>query len=253
MDIRNQIGAKTPGGAGATAAKAPADRSGSGVPGGPRMARPLVPGIPARSVDASGVVRTQEGAAPATQAPAEEAAASEPTVAQRSGGDGQLVVGREIHLKGDIKACDTLVVYGFVEATLPGRAVIIGESGRYRGAAEVEEAEIAGDFDGELRVRGRLTIASSGRVRGTIRYGELSIATGGRVSGDIKEIGEEKEAGQAASGASAGGQNAGGGNNATAARSATDATKPGAAVQGGSANGSAAGDQEEKRIAGQRA
>src|SRR5262245_2086770 len=39
----------------------------------------------------------------------------------------------------------------------------------------VEEAEISGIYDGELSVRKRLLIRSTGRVSGTVRYGEIEI------------------------------------------------------------------------------
>ena len=62
------------------------------------------------------------------------------------GNDGDskcLVVSREICLKGEITACDKLVVEGVVEVTLPNaRAIEISPSGRFTGNADVAEADI---------------------------------------------------------------------------------------------------------------
>lgn len=106
--------------------------------------------------------------------------------------DGQgkkLLVGREIKLSGEITACDTLVVEGSVEATLTDSRVIeIAQSGFFKGSADIEIAEIGGRFDGNLIVRQRLLIESTGLVTGTIRYKELEIERGGRISGDVQEI-----------------------------------------------------------------
>ncbi|WP_161958665.1 bactofilin family protein [Ferruginivarius sediminum] len=141
------------------------------------MTRPLVPGIPSRVVDPSGVVKRQDK----TVTPPRESEVSDPL-----SNEGQLVVGKGIRFKGEITACDTLIVYGQVEASLPARAIQVAEGGDYQGTAEVDEAVIAGNFDGNLTVRQRLTIAATGRVKGTIRYAELEIAAGGQITGDIQ-------------------------------------------------------------------
>lgn len=97
-----------------------------------------------------------------------------------------LTIGRGISVSGDISACDTLVVEGSVEANLTaGRNLDIAAGGVYRGKAEVENAVIAGNFEGELRVLGRLHIAATGQIVGTVRYGKLEIDSGGELNGDV--------------------------------------------------------------------
>jgi cytoskeletal protein CcmA (bactofilin family) len=49
---------------------------------------------------------------------------------------------------------------------------------------------VRGRFEGNLVVRKRLFIRATGRVSGTIRYGQLEIERGGQISGDIQS-GEE--------------------------------------------------------------
>jgi cytoskeletal protein CcmA (bactofilin family) len=101
-----------------------------------------------------------------------------------------LIVGPEITLSGEITACDRLVVEGSVHVTLNRtRAIEIAPSGRFTdGKAEVEEAEIGGVYEGELTVRGRLLIRSTGRVSGRVRYGELEIERGGRLAGAVETL-----------------------------------------------------------------
>ena len=101
-----------------------------------------------------------------------------------------LIVGPEINLAGEITACDRLVVDGSVQVTLnQTRAIEITESGRFtNGKAEVEEAEISGVYEGELTVRNRLLIRSTGQVKGTVRYGEIEVERGGRISGTISML-----------------------------------------------------------------
>jgi cytoskeletal protein CcmA (bactofilin family) len=99
----------------------------------------------------------------------------------------QLIVGREISLSGEIKACDRLVVEGSVESHLSNcRDIEIAETGLFKGSAAIDDAEISGRFEGTLTVRNRLFIRASGRVIGTVHYGQLEIECGGRVSGEIR-------------------------------------------------------------------
>jgi cytoskeletal protein CcmA (bactofilin family) len=99
----------------------------------------------------------------------------------------KLIVGREIALSGEITSCDRLVVEGSVEANLANcRDIDIAESGLFKGSASIEEAEIRGRFEGTLTVRKRLLIRSTGKVIGTIRYGQIEIECGGQISGDVQ-------------------------------------------------------------------
>ncbi len=96
-----------------------------------------------------------------------------------------MIVGNGIFVKGEIESCQTLVVEGRVEASLTADHLKVRSGGVFRGRAVVETANITGDFDGDLTVRGLLTIEASGRVSGTIRYAEIMIKTGGQIRGDI--------------------------------------------------------------------
>ncbi len=99
----------------------------------------------------------------------------------------KLIVGPNIKLKGvEITDCDTLVVEGRVEATMDSRVIQIAESGAFKGSAEIDIAEIRGEFDGDLTVRQKLVIYSTGKVSGKIRYGKVVIEEGGQLAGDVQ-------------------------------------------------------------------
>ncbi|MDH3229111.1 MAG: polymer-forming cytoskeletal protein [Alphaproteobacteria bacterium] len=96
----------------------------------------------------------------------------------------RLTVGREISLSGEISSCEMLVVEGAVKATLDGcRTLEITRSGKFDGTAHVAVADIAGLFDGTLMVSDRLILRATGRIVGTVRYGEMEIERGGRLEG----------------------------------------------------------------------
>jgi cytoskeletal protein CcmA (bactofilin family) len=99
----------------------------------------------------------------------------------------RLSVGREITLSGEINSCDKLFIEGSVEANLTNcRDVDIADGGLFKGSASIDEAEVRGRFEGNLTVRKRLLIKATGRVSGTIRYGQIEIECGGQISGDIQ-------------------------------------------------------------------
>ena len=146
-------------------------RTGGAVPGGLGNA---VPGSPLASALAAATTPTQALANPSDEG-------------SNSSGGSKLTVGPNIKLKGvEITDCDTLVVEGTVEATMDSRVIQIAEQGAFRGSADIDIAEIRGEFNGTLNVREKLVIFSTGRVTGKIRYGKLVVEEGGQLSGEIE-------------------------------------------------------------------
>ena len=122
----------------------------------------------------------------ATSAQPAEKPGSDTAASVAPEGGSKLTVGPNIKLKGvEITDCDTLVVEGTVEATMDSRVIQISEQGAFRGSAEIDVAEIRGEFNGNLTVRQKLVIYSTGKVTGKIRYGKLVIEEGGQLSGEI--------------------------------------------------------------------
>lgn len=106
-----------------------------------------------------------------------------------SSGDRTLTIGRGINMSGEIDACDHLVVEGTVEAALKGAKVLeIAESGTFYGTVEIEEATIAGRFEGDITVNGRLTIRASGAITGSIAYRELEVEAGALLDGRMTPL-----------------------------------------------------------------
>lgn len=108
-----------------------------------------------------------------------------------------LTVGPDIQMKGEVTSCDRVIIEGTVDATMRDvHTVELAETGSLKGTAEVEDAEISGSFEGDLIVRGRLTIYTSGRVRGNVTYGEIEIQRGGQISGNIRNAADAKQGNQ---------------------------------------------------------
>ena len=106
----------------------------------------------------------------------------------------RLIVGEGIRLSGEISSCDRLVVEGEVEVTLNDTlALEIARGGRFTGGCEVEEADISGTYEGDLTVRKRLCVRSTGKLTGTIRYSQLELERGGQIAGNISVISHERD------------------------------------------------------------
>ena len=141
--------------------------------------------LPPRKVDLTGAGAgpTAGAALPASSLPPSRQAEQDQYSGKR------LIVGQGIRLSGEISSCDRLVVEGAVEATLNDtRALEIAESGRFTGGCEVEEADISGVYEGDLTVRKRLFVRGSGKLTGTVRYGELELERGGQIAGNISVL-----------------------------------------------------------------
>lgn len=160
-----------------------APQSGAAQPAAPTASAPAAPQRAAAPVAPAQPLSTGSSSSAA-------ASSSSGMSSSNKGNKRILTVGNDILLKGEIATCDRLVIEGMVDATLKDvHTVEISETGSFKGTAEIQDAEISGLFEGDLTVRNRLTIYSTGRVRGKISYGEIEIERGGQLTGEIR-IGE---------------------------------------------------------------
>lgn len=138
------------------------------------------------ATSASPSVTLPVDAAPTPTVVVEAKAPASADSSAETGMGARLIVGPEVKLKGaEILDCDTLVVEGRVEATMDSRVVRIAEHGAFVGKVSIDIAEIHGSFEGELTARSQLIIHSTGRVKGTIRYGRLVADEGCELCGDV--------------------------------------------------------------------
>ena len=102
-----------------------------------------------------------------------------------------LVVGRGISVQGTVQDAERLVVEGTVEASMiRATELSIAQGGVFKGAVEVEDAEIAGTIDGTLTARGNLIVRSTGKVLGIANYRRLQVEDGGQITGELKMMTE---------------------------------------------------------------
>ncbi len=122
------------------------------------------------------------------------AAPSAPSVsrtpaAETANNERRLTIGRGITMSGEIECCDELQVEGTVEAALKGAQFLnIADTGVFYGTVEIEDAVIAGRFEGEITVNGRLTVEETGVITGSISYKELEIKSGAILDGRVTPL-----------------------------------------------------------------
>ncbi|MGL4575213.1 MAG: bactofilin family protein [Burkholderiaceae bacterium] len=102
---------------------------------------------------------------------------------------GTFTLGTDVIIKAADKiTCKAATIEGELHATMETGVLTIGRSGVLRGVVHANSAEIRGEFDGELIVRGKLVIFSTARVTGKIRFAEVVLWKGGHVSGNVKRL-----------------------------------------------------------------
>lgn len=163
-----------------------------------RLPDPKDPKLPARPANlgtTTPMTPPKDAAVPSRMPPsvpsttAAIAPPAEPAQTASAGGESRLSIGPNINLKGvEISNCDVLVIEGNVDATITSKAMEIAKPGRFSGTANIDVAEIHGDFSGELTARTKLVVHGTGRVTGTIRYGKLVVAEGGVLTGELKQL-----------------------------------------------------------------
>ncbi len=122
--------------------------------------------------------------------PSPVAGVAQPTRAQPATTDRRtLVVGKGISLQGTVSDAERLVVEGTVESQMiHAHELLIAHAGVFKGEVEVEDAEVAGVFDGTITARGNLVIRASGRVLGVARCRRLQVEEGGQLSGRMEML-----------------------------------------------------------------
>jgi cytoskeletal protein CcmA (bactofilin family) len=116
-------------------------------------------------------------------------AAARPTGRAEAGEKRVLQLGKGISIQGSVTEAERIVIEGTMESQLlQCQELAISHSGVFKGEVQVEDADIAGVFDGTLTATGNLTIRATGRVLGVARSRRLSVEDGGQLTGRMEMI-----------------------------------------------------------------
>ena len=101
-------------------------------------------------------------------------------------GSAKVVIGHGVQINGEIKKADEVQIDGDADITMKTDNLVVGATGNCKGDVETHNADVWGEFDGDIKASGTLTIQEQGKVSGKIEYQNLQIKLGGKISGDIK-------------------------------------------------------------------
>ncbi len=109
-----------------------------------------------------------------------------PDVFRPTKGSAKVVIGHGVSINGEIKKADEVQIDGEADVTMKTDNLVVGVTGNCKGDIETHNADIWGEFDGDIKASGTLTIQEQGKISGKIEYQNLQIKLGGQISGDIK-------------------------------------------------------------------
>lgn len=116
--------------------------------------------------------------------PAHDATRGDSAGAPREGA----VIGRSIHINGDLRGEEDLRIEGDVNGTiqLKNNSLTIGKDGKIRADVYAKNVTVDGLMEGDLYGSERVTIRKSARVLGNITAPRVSLEDGARFKGSIE-------------------------------------------------------------------
>ena len=101
---------------------------------------------------------------------------------------GVLVVREDTIIKGEIRNCREMEVYGYVEGDVAAGSLLIHPNGQCYGTVKTESAEVHGTLQGDVVVKHLISIRDTGSVSGNVQYGALAMEAGGSLSAEVRNV-----------------------------------------------------------------
>jgi cytoskeletal protein CcmA (bactofilin family) len=101
---------------------------------------------------------------------------------------GLLVVQDDTIIKGEVRNCRHIEVFGYVEGKVAADSVVIHRGGRCYGTLRSGTAEVSGTLQGNVFVKNLINIRSSAEVSGNVQYGALAMEVGGNLSAEVHNV-----------------------------------------------------------------
>jgi len=97
-------------------------------------------------------------------------------------------IGDGVSFKGSISAPDEAVIEGQFDGDLTVGNLLIGQTGRVTGTIKADRVDVKGELNKDISTRQLLIVRSTGKVNGTLEYGEIEIERGGQVRGNMTQV-----------------------------------------------------------------
>jgi len=97
-------------------------------------------------------------------------------------------IGEGVSFKGSISAPDEAFIEGQFDGDLTVGNLLIGQTGRVTGTIKADRVDVKGELNKDISTRQLLIVRSTGKVNGTLEYGEIEIERGGQVRGNMTQV-----------------------------------------------------------------
>ena len=77
---------------------------------------------------------------------------------------------------------------GEADVNMETENLTVGQTGNLKGDIKTKNADVWGEFDGNLEVTNTLTIQERGTVKGSTKYSALQIKLGGKLQGEVNTL-----------------------------------------------------------------
>lgn len=94
-------------------------------------------------------------------------------------------IGEGCVFSGRIEIPDSIVIDGVVEGDMVARSIKVGLSGSVKGNIVTTEIDVHGSVSQSLEVTQLLTVRSTGRIDGSVLYGQVFLEKGAVITGDF--------------------------------------------------------------------
>jgi len=103
-----------------------------------------------------------------------------------------MIVGKDTVFKGDVNLKELIRVDGVFEGNIKTtNTLIVGETGNIKGSVKAQDATVAGTFNGDLTIGGKLELLDTARIFGEIKAGSLVTNEGAIFQGTCSMPGGE--------------------------------------------------------------
>ena len=100
------------------------------------------------------------------------------------------ILAEGMHFAGDITGVGNLIVSGHVESDCDFEGpVTLAHSGRWKGSIRASAVIVAGEVEGDIRCDGKIEIADTALVRGSVIGAAIAVAKGAVIEGDMQTTG----------------------------------------------------------------
>jgi cytoskeletal protein CcmA (bactofilin family) len=139
-----------------------------------------------KKAEAQAITAHQEGVTMETKKSEAPSESRKPASAARRD-EGLSVIGRTLHVKGELEAAEDMLIEGRVEGSIKHTAnrLTVGTSGVVNADINAKNLVIEGTVEGNVVGSESVEIRSSADVRGNVYTARISIADGAQFSGTV--------------------------------------------------------------------